>query len=189
MDLYGFGKSKVNGKITLFNYAKGIIDIIENNKLNDVTLVGHSFGGKVAMLVASIYNIKKLVLIDASGIKKKNNFLVKQKILIYKLKKFFKLDVSKYGSLDYKNVSSNLKDTFISIVNTHLNRHLKNIKADTLILWGNKDEETPLYMAKKLNKKIKNSCLIMLNGGHFAYAEDSNFIIYLKGYLDKAYAV
>ena len=38
--------------------------------------------------------------------------------------------------------------------------------------WGDRDRETPLYMAKRFVRGIEGSRLFMLSGGHFAYAED-----------------
>lgn len=136
------------------------------------------------MLISSIYKINKLILIDASGIKPRFNLKNKLRILNYKIRKRLKLNVDNMGSEDYKNASSYLRNTFLNIVNTHLDNQLKNIKADTLILWGENDLTTPVYMAKKINKKIKNSTLILLKGDHFAYTQDKNFLKFLKDFLD-----
>ena len=81
-----------------------------------------------------------------------------------------------------------MKSTFVNVVNTHLNKIVKNIVQDTLIIWGDKDKDTPLYMAHKLNRRIKNSSLIVLHGSHYAYAENSySFFRILKAYLDGVY--
>jgi pimeloyl-ACP methyl ester carboxylesterase len=49
-------------------------------------------------------------------------------------------------------------------------------------VFGKEDRTTPLYMAKKLNQKIKNSKLIIIeDAGHFAFAEKPwLFNVYLK---------
>ena len=65
-----------------------------------------------------------------------------------------------------------MKKSFIKIVNEHLNDKLINIKNSTLIINGDKDNQTPLYTAKILNKNIQNSKLIILkNAGHFAFLD------------------
>ena len=65
-----------------------------------------------------------------------------------------------------------MKKVFSSIVNTHLEESARLIDCKTLIIFGEKDKETPIYMAKKLNKLIKNSSLVILkNCAHFCFLE------------------
>ena len=61
---------------------------------------------------------------------------------------------------------------------------LKFIKVDTLIVYGNDDKITPPYFAKILNKKIKNSKVVFMDGGHFAYLENKQkFIKTIKNFI------
>jgi len=78
-----------------------------------------------------------------------------------------------------------MKKTFVNIISEDLSPLLKNIACPTLIIFGKDDKETPLYMAKKLNKKIKDSALIVFeNCGHFAYLEDFyRFVAISKSFL------
>ena len=80
-----------------------------------------------------------------------------------------------------------MRQTFNNIVSTDLTKNLDNIIAPCLIVWGDKDKSTPLYMAKKLNKQIKNSELkIYRNSGHFSYLENfGDFCELCKKYLLK----
>ena len=49
---------------------------------------------------------------------------------------------------------------------------LKNINCPTMIVWGEKDKDTPMYMAKTMEKNIKQSKLVVLkNCGHFSFLE------------------
>ena len=67
-----------------------------------------------------------------------------------------------------------MKQSFIKIVNEHLNGVLKKVKNRTLIISGSEDKETPPYFAKTFFKKIKNSELYFVNGGgHFCFLERS----------------
>ena len=51
-------------------------------------------------------------------------------------------------------------------------RKAKQITAPTLLIWGTKDKDTPIYMAKKLNKFIGDSAIIRFEDcGHFCYLE------------------
>ena len=52
----------------------------------------------------------------------------------------------------------------------------KNIVAPTLLVWGTEDKDTPIYMAKKLNKLIKDSAIIRFEEcGHFCYLQKPDY--------------
>ena len=68
-----------------------------------------------------------------------------------------------------------MKKSFIKIVNEILDEYLGFIQNQTLIINGDKDTETPLYMAKKLNENIPNSTLLMFKGAtHFCFLDKPN---------------
>ena len=78
----------------------------------------------------------------------------------------------------------NLKPVFNRIVNTDLTYTLKDINSPTLIVWGKDDDSTPFYMAKKLHRNIKDSAIITLDGGHFAYLQNSNkFLLIVNNFI------
>ena len=91
------------------------------------------------------------------------------------------------GSPDYKKLTLNERQTFKNIVNRDLASQFAKIKCPTLIYWGTLDRETPLYMAKKLNKLITNSAVVKINGaGHFSYAErPGQFISVIRAFMEK----
>lgn len=154
--------------------------------MKDVTLVCHSFGGRVGIKLASKYGyyIKKLILVDSAGIRPRRGIKYYCKTIIHQFCKRFKIK-HKAGSKDYRSLHGAMRKTFINVINEDLTDELYKIKAKTLIIWGNKDKETPIYMAKRLNKKIKNSKLIVFNGcGHFAYVEcNARFCIVVESFL------
>jgi len=137
LDFYGFGDSELPGELTLDDYAKGVEELIEHYSMRDVVLVGHSFGGRVAMLLAAHSDkIKSIVLVDSAGLKPR--FSVKRfcRKLRYRLKKALKMDTSNCGSPDYKLLSGEMRSTFKNVVNFYLDSYLKDIKCDTLIIGG-----------------------------------------------------
>ena len=181
LDFPAFGGSEQPPEtFTMHDYYKIVSELLEAENLNKVNIVAHSFGGRVAIMLASLKpeKINKLVLVDSSGIKPKFSLSKKLKILKYKtLKKLkekgiIKRDLTYYGSDDYKALPKNLKPVFNRIVNTDLADFAKEIQAPTLLIWGTKDKDTPMYMAKKLNKFIKDSAIIKFEDcGHFCYLE------------------
>lgn len=186
----GFGSTPPPNKPYFVNdYAidlKNLIDKIAKGK--KVSLVCHSFGARVAVKLINLYPelVDKLLIVDGAGLKPKRKLSYYFKVLKYKsLKKKVKKGklnsevLNQYGSDDYKLLSNIMKQTFINIVNEDLKDYYKNIKIKTLIFWGKKDTETPLYMAKRINKLIKSSKLFVLkNSGHFSYLEEPEIFIY-----------
>jgi pimeloyl-ACP methyl ester carboxylesterase len=181
LDFPCFGGSEMPPEtFSLIDYYKIVSELLMAENLSSVSVVGHSFGGRVAIMLASFEpeKVKKLVLVDSAGIKPKFSLSKKLKVLRYKFLKslknkgIIKRDLTVYGSSDYKALPESVKPVFSRIVNTDLTNMLKNISAPTLIVWGKKDTETPLYMAKKLNKKIKDSAIIAFEDcGHFCYLQ------------------
>ena len=63
-------------------------------------------------------------------------------------------------------------ETFKNVINEDLKYYLPYIESETLLIWGEKDIDTPLKYGKKINKLIKNSALITYsNATHYSYLE------------------
>lgn len=153
IDLPGFGKTELPKKAWgSFDYAKYIKqNFLKKNKKN--ILIGHSFGGKIAIKIASNYPdlVDKIILIASAGLRKKINF----KKIIRK--------ILKINSQDYNNAGV-LKPILSRVVRENLTQDLKKIKCPVLLIWGQEDKETPIWIAKKMAKLIKNNKLIILPG-------------------------
>ena len=144
--------------------------------------------------------VNKLVLIDASGILPKRSLnyyvkvysfkLLKKLYMIFnfskdketRLKNFYK----KFGSDDYKSSDGIMRKVFVKVVNESTEEYLDKIEQETLLIWGDKDDATPLYMGEIFDKKIKNSGLVILkNSGHFSYVDDySTFSAVMRSYFN-----
>ncbi|MFA9423327.1 MAG: alpha/beta fold hydrolase, partial [Sedimentibacter sp.] len=180
LDLPGFGESDI--PLTPWNsydYAQFIMKFIEKIGLSSIILFGHSHGGRISIILSSKYDVvKKLVLIDSAGIIPKRT--VKYYIKVYsfkilkkiytlissknskkqKLEKFYK----KFGSTDYKESNGIMRQTMVKVINDNLINLLSLIKAPTLLIWGENDGDTPLYMGKIMEEKIGGSGLVILKG-------------------------
>jgi len=78
----------------------------------------------------------------------------------------------KYGSRDYNALDEEMRKTFVKVISLDLTDRLPLIEQPTLLLWGDKDTETPLWMGQKMEKLIPDAGLVVLEGGtHFAYLE------------------
>lgn len=192
IDLFGFGGSKHPPyPLTIADYALAVVSIINELQFNNIVLVGHSFGGRVALYISAHFSflVDKLILIDSAGLLPKKGIKHLARRVSYKFRKAFKLPIDCCGSPDYRALSGDLKRTFVNVVNYNQYAMLDNISCKTLIIWGKLDKETPLYMAKTLHKKIKNSRLcIYETAGHFAYIDCfSEVVLKIKSFLGGEY--
>ncbi len=177
LDFFGFGDTpSPDYPLTLMDYVDGVKEVIERYHLSNVTLVGHSFGGRVAMLFSVTYPdmVDSLVLIDSAGLRPRRGLDYYARVWFNRVLRRLGLNGLR-GSKDYQNLTDVEKQTFKNVVNLDLTPLLTSITQKTLILWGGKDKDTPLYMGKKLKKYIKNSDLVVFcKAGHFSYLDESN---------------
>lgn len=184
IDLPGFGKSDEPPHIyTLDNYLHFLCKFIEELQIEHPIILGHSFGGRIAIKYASVSNnIKKLILVDSAGIKHFKSINTYLKIIKYKYLKFYyrkTKNITKYnqlnknsGSNDYITLSNTMKGTMTKVLKENLKPRLKKIKTETLLIWGKDDKTTPYVDAKIMNKYISNSGIVSFdNVGHFPYLE------------------
>ncbi len=156
------------------------------------SVIAHSFGGRVTIELASADDkmFDRIILTGAAGIRKQADEKSSQKTSTYKkLKgmvemarkvhifgslpdKWQEALIQKYGSKDYAALSPEMRKTFVKVVNYDQSEKLKAIQNSTLLVWGDKDTETPLWMGQQMEREIPDSALVVLNGGtHFAYLE------------------
>lgn len=197
LDLYGFGKTKFpKVPIDTYEYATQIYLFLKNKSIDELDIVAHSFGGRIAMVLASAFDIKinNLILVSSAGVVPKKTLSYKYRVLKYKIyKRLNKLNLisskklSTFGSDEYKQLDSLQKISYVKIVNQGLEYLMKDIKSKVLLVWGDQDTTTPMYMARIIKDAIPNAGLyVYANSGHFAYLENYvNFcnllLTFLKG--------
>ncbi len=177
LDFPGFGRSKrPQESWSTDDYADAIATHIKQSGQAPIIWIGHSFGGRVGVQLASRYPelIKGLVLIAGAGLKRKRSPLkslyFKARIALYKfLKKLIPLGLSqdwlqsKFGSSDYKSAGE-MRDIFLKVISEDLSAEAAKINAPTLLIYGENDSETPPEFGKRYNTLIKNSTLHILSG-------------------------
>ena len=192
VDFPGFGKSFEPEKSwNVESYAVALKKLIDEFEVAELILVGHSFGGRVAIKFASMFQKEylkmKICLVDSAGILPKRGIDYWWKVWRYKnLKRkaignpSLKSKLEKFGSTDYKNLSDVMKQVFVNVVNEDLSNLAKLVQVETILIWGEKDKDTKPWMAKKLNKLIKNSKLFVLkNAGHFSFADKPQEFLFI----------
>ena len=173
-DFWGFGKSdEPPQNADTFWYAQMTKDFMSKLGLQKPLVVSHSFGGRVAIILSAENLFDKVVLCSSAGVKPKFSIKKYIKIKKYKIAKRFGKNLKGYGSDDYKKLNPLMQKVFVRVVNDFLESYAKNTVEQTLLVWGKEDKTTPLYMAKKLNRLIKNSGLVTIKGvGHFCFLDD-----------------
>ena len=186
LDFPGFGKSDTPGTPwEVGDYSTFLIKFMEQIHLTKADIIAHSFGGRVAIKLAveKPEMINKLILVNSAGIKPRRKFKYYFKIFLAKTgkmaskflgepgNKFKKIIYEHIGSKDFQNAGP-MRNTFIKVINEDLQPLLKSIIAPTLLIWGENDMETPVYMGKIMEKEIKDSGLVILkNAGHYSYLD------------------
>lgn len=196
IDFPGHGK---NGKAApppcpwgVEQYMEMTAQVIRALDLAPCDIVAHSFGCRVAILLASTYPelVGRMVLTGAAGIKKpaSGKATAKQRTykalrgamnLMEKTNLFGSLPekgrealVQRFGSPDYRALTPEMRKTFNRVIALDLTEQLAHIKAPTLLFWGEEDTETPLWMGRVMEEKIPDAGLVIERGtGHFAYLE------------------
>lgn len=173
LDFPGFGASSPPGRNWgIYDYAVVTAAFIDALHLDGVLLVGHSFGGRVAIILAKLPFVRGVVLADSAGMRPRRGPRYYLKVGAYKLAKRLGRGAGA-GSADYRVLDETMRPVFVRVVNTFLERELPRIHCPVLIVWGRDDRDTPPYMAERLKKGIRDSDIVYLPGGHYSYLDSA----------------
>ena len=190
IDFPGFGKSDEPKTVWgVEEYTQCTEKLIEALNLKNPVLIGHSFGGRVSILLSSRNDyVKKVILTDAAGVKPQNTkisvsrIFSKMKKLSTKIigekatEKLVKPFANSLASEDYKNASGMMKEILKKVVDEDLQHVMPNIKASTLLIWGEKDTATPVSDAKIMESLIPDTGLIVFPGcTHYSFLENPGY--------------
>lgn len=212
VDLRGHGlsdKPKLENAYILENFSRDIQTLLKLLKIKDAILVGHCFGGMVAIITAALFSpcTKNLILIGTnykssslSPFSKKSKTLsflyyIASKSPISLSKKGYP-DISKFiGTGDFcarRIITDILYTTLLSYIGTfngicsfNGSGYLKNILCPTLIIQGAKDSIFPINTGLFLKDSIKNSELVFVpKANHMLVINNAEEIqIIIKNYL------
>lgn len=206
-DTPGFGQSQEPGEAwSLGDYcafSKAFIDHVAGPEDKEVILGGHSHGGRTLIrLVGSGMlerKVSKLILIDSAGIVHEKTPEQMRRIKRYKRgKKILSLPPvkalfphalerlqSKSGSADYRMASPVMRQSMVKVVNEDVREYLPGIEAETLLVWGDQDKDTPLFDGQLMERMIPGSGLAVLAGaGHFSFLDRQyQFLAVMRSFL------
>jgi len=194
-DLPGFkSESELEKPWNLDDYVEWLKDFSQDRE--KFFLLGHSFGGRIAIKFASLYPQKLfgLILVSAAGLKKKPSVSIKFLGWGVKMMRTLKIDERSQTrswwrifkklfyryilrKTDYLETTGFLKETIKNILEEDLISLLGKIYTPTLIIWGEKDKVTPLKDARLMKEKIRFSQLEILSGiKHTPHLENPEFL-------------
>lgn len=196
-DLPGFGDNAPPVKPWVIDdYVNWVKSYCEQNGLSQFFLLGHSFGGGIAVkFVNALPEMAKGLILVAPKLHRQKTFRYYAGLFLAKIGKivfsipilFFlhplarKVLYELIGSRDYYRLELDktniMKETFKEVVGADLIPCLAAIKTPTLIVWGKKDQMTPISDAYLAHKAIENSKLeIIKNGRHALNIENPGIL-------------
>ncbi|MCR6111823.1 alpha/beta hydrolase [Bacillus sp. A301a_S52] len=203
LDLPGFGEStEPPSQWSVQDFVNVLREFVEKMGIEHPILMGHSHGGRIAIMYTATYgDVKKVILVDSAGIKPKRKLSYYVKVYTYKAaKNILKLPgLNKYrdkilsnmkakvGSTDYKNASGVMQQTLVQVVNEDLQHLMPKITVPTLLIFGENDTATPVSHGKRMEELIPDAGLVVLkNAGHFAYLDQLHqFNVIVNTFLEK----
>lgn len=188
VDLPGHGKSSEPGSVWgVEEFTSMMENFISRLNLKKPSLVGHSFGGRISILLSSRGDVDKVLLVDAAGIKPKRSLSYYWKVYSFKAMKNAMMLIlgkekgkvavekmrGKRGSSDYRNSSPRMRAIMSRCVNEDLKHVMPSIKAPVLLVWGEDDTATPLSDAETMKRLIPNAGLVSFPGcGHYSFLDN-----------------
>lgn len=195
IDLPGFGQSDEPPEAWSVNeYADMVDAFIQTLRPSPVDLLAHSYGGRITLKLLADKNrrgrVGKVLITGGAGMKPRRPFsyyvkksistLLKTpaRILPASLQESYLRRVrssglwKKLGSSDYRKLSGVMRESFVLSVRDQLDSLLPLIQHEVLLLWGDRDDATPLYQGERMEKGINKSALVVMEGaGHYAFLD------------------
>ena len=183
LDFPGFGDSEEpSSDWTIKDYSDMLEVFIKEVNIKKPIIMGHSFGGRVAIRYSANNPIEKLVLFGSPCIRHEKKLPLSTRIL-KGIKKLPGMDkIGEYaknfiGSRDYKAASPVMRQTLVNVVNEDLSNFARDIEEPTLLIWGEYDTEAPVEDARELEGIMVDAALIVLPGSHYAYIENLGQVV------------
>jgi pimeloyl-ACP methyl ester carboxylesterase len=172
---------RVPGLLTPLNEVWRLQDYVDwlgvEIKESRAVLLGHSFGGQIAIRFAAQHpdKVESLILLGNSGIRDRRLLRRIKRIIFFILAKlgkpFAKIDPLRrlfYKSIrevDYLEAPPLLRKTMVNVLHEEVLTDLERIKSPTLIIWGKQDKSVPVKHACLESEKIKGAHLAIIEDG------------------------
>ena len=189
-DLPGFGDSDEPPRAySVRDYVAFCLALLDAHGLDSAHYFGHSLGGRIGLMLAADYpqRVRGMALSNSAGIKVEPTPAQKLRLALYRgarksleavgasgvKDRLQRMYARRFGSEDYRQASPIMRATLVKIVNQDLLDCARRAAAPTILIWGDTDQETPLWMGRKLEAAMPDAALIVHQGaGHYAYLDE-----------------
>jgi pimeloyl-ACP methyl ester carboxylesterase len=186
LDLPGFGSSPLptsaGGAV---EYARLLAPVLDEIGASPLVLVGHSFGGRVAAVLAAQHpaQVAGLVLCGAPLVRRESSsrspraYRAVRALHRLGLISEARMEAArqKYGSSDYRAARGVLRDVLVMSVNENIEDELARIGAPVILVWGDQDLDVPVTVAQRARVLMMRSSDVALdvlsNTGHLVPTE------------------
>jgi pimeloyl-ACP methyl ester carboxylesterase len=188
VDLPGFGWSQTPAGVWgIAEYADHIRQFLDQMEITTAALLGHSFGGRIAIQLAAQHpaRVSRLVLVASAGVRPARGARFHLRVGITKaLRSLQRVPGlrgagerlgsrwrARVGSRDYL-AAGPLRPTLVKVVNEDLTPVLAMIQTPTLLLWGDQDQEVRRPAVEVMAANIPEARLTVFPGaGHFPFQD------------------
>jgi pimeloyl-ACP methyl ester carboxylesterase len=178
-DFPGFGsEAPPASAYHLSDYASFVATYLKKHHIVDPIFIGHSFGGRVSLKFSAMFPglVRAYILTGTPGFtpvprKKLMVFIAVAKIgnWIFQLPGFRLVQdsVRKWyyyvvGAREFYRANGVMRQVFKNIVEERLDALMVAIHVPCLLVWGQEDQITPTWIAKRMHETIEKSQLIIL---------------------------
>lgn len=177
LDLPGFGSSPAPESVWGgAEYSRLIAEVIREISEDPVVVVGHSFGGRVAVCLAAaspelvaglVLTGTPLLRPDRPEAKAHLGYRVVKRLNRIGLVHDDRLEQAKqkHGSADYRNAGGVMRDILVRAVNETYENELRKIACPVELVWGELDTAAPLDVAERATEMLANANLTVVRGG------------------------
>ncbi|PCI63828.1 MAG: hypothetical protein COB37_03505 [Kordiimonadales bacterium] len=176
-DLPGFGQTPMMHEgASTSDYADRLVELSPKDQKS--VLIGHSYGGRIAVQYAAKYpdRVSAIVLIAGAGLQRKRSLSFKIKASYLRMigrlarlsDRIVKTNLreaytARFGSADYKNAGP-LRATLVSAVTENLTAEAANVKCPVLLIYGAEDTDAPPEIGKHYAKLMQKARFVELAG-------------------------
>ncbi|NDJ75549.1 MAG: alpha/beta hydrolase [Chloroflexi bacterium] len=188
LDLPGFGETALPPEPwRVSDYVRFVFAYLDDAGLDRVALLGHSFGGRIALVLAADApeRVSKMVLANSAGLRAPLSLRqqirnraarsvrsILQALGQERLRNRLQARYNRrFASEDYLTAGP-LRETFVRVIEEDLSPYAERVQAPTVLIWGDQDADTPLWQGQKLEQLIPDAGLIVFEGaGHYSYTD------------------
>jgi pimeloyl-ACP methyl ester carboxylesterase len=191
LDMPGFGQSDLPPETWgVLDYMRFVTAYLDDCRIERCHVLGHSFGGRIGLVLAAEQpqRVNRMVLANSAGLRSPLGLAQQTRNALARVVRgsleTLHLDGwrtrlqdmynRRYASADYLTAGP-LRDTFLRVIEEDLTPYAQRVQAPTILIWGDQDNDTPLWQGRRLEQLIPDAALIVFNGaGHFSYLERLN---------------